>query len=186
MTKGGVSKHMSVKRPLALCFSGHRPEKLPGKGKDSDPGFCHLLSILYLEIENALKDGYTVFYSGMARGIDLWAAKFIIEQRRTHPELQLICVIPYKNQNLNFRGTDKWDYSFILSQADEVICLSEEYTKDCLRKRNEYMVNHSDKLIAVMSNPRSGTGMTVNMARKKGIDIKVIDINRLSLLFEYS
>lgn len=175
---------MSEKRPLALCFSGHRPEKLPGKGKDSDPGFCHLLSILYMEINEALKDGYTVFYSGMARGIDLWAAKFIIEQRRTHPEIQLICVIPYKKQNLSFRGMDKWDYSFVLSQADEVVCLSEEYTRNCLRKRNEYMVAHSDKLIAVMSNPRSGTGMTVNMARKKGIDIKIIDVNQLSPLFD--
>lgn len=177
---------MQKKRPLALCFSGHRPEKLPGKGKDSEPAFCHLLSVLYMEIDIALKEGYTVFYSGMARGIDLWAAKFVIEQRFSHPEIKLICVIPYKKQNQNFRGTDKWDYSYVLSEADEVICLNEEYTKSCLRERNEYMVNHSDKLIAVMSNPRSGTGMTVNMARKKGIDIKKIDINSLSPLFESS
>lgn len=172
----------SLQRPLCVCFSGHRPEKLPGKGNFSDIGFRHLLSILYLEIEDTINAGYTVFYTGMARGIDMWAAKIVLEKRIHHPNIKLVCVIPYKRQSESLTGADKWDYSYITDLADEVICLSDEYRPDCMRKRNMYMVNHSDKLIAVMGNPKSGTGMTVNLAKKRGIIARVIDLNGLKPL----
>lgn len=173
----------SDNKTLSLCFSGHRPENLPGDGNTSDIGYRMLISMLYLEIEESINNGYKVFYSGMARGIDLVAANIVLEERVKHPDIKLVCVIPYEGQNKDYLPIEKLEYSSIIKTADEVICLSDRYYPDCMRERNRYMVDHSDKLIAVMKNPRSGTGMTVNFARKKGIDIKIIDLNTLSPIY---
>lgn len=172
------------KKPLSLCFSGHRPEKLPGGGKDTDNGFRRLLSLLYSEILKSIDEGYTVFYTGMSRGIDLWAAKFVIEQRFSHPDIKLICAVPYRGHGLELLGLEKWDYSTILDAADKVVYVSDSYDRNCMRRRNEYMVNHSDKLIAIIKDKKSGTGMTVNLARKKGISVKVIDIGSISPILD--
>lgn len=57
----------------------------------------------------------------------------------------------------------------------------------CYKKRNYYMVDHADCLLAVYDNERSvrsGTGMTVNYAKKKGLPITLIhpDTNDVSHL----
>ena len=46
-------------------------------------------------------------------------------------------------------------------------------------KRNEFMVNNSSRLIAAVSDYRSGSGQTVRMALKQGLDIRYIDIEAL-------
>mgnify|MGYP003312113691 CR=1 FL=1 len=56
----------------SCCFTGHRPEKLSmSEGK--------VKSALLQEIMKSINDGYNVFISGMARGVDMWAAEIVLE-----------------------------------------------------------------------------------------------------------
>ncbi|MGI6195572.1 MAG: hypothetical protein ACOYIO_00605 [Eubacteriales bacterium] len=57
------------------CFTGHRPEKL-GVSE------ARAKALLKSAIQQAISDGYVTFISGMARGIDLWAAEIVIEERK--------------------------------------------------------------------------------------------------------
>ena len=75
-------------------------------------------------------------------------------------------------------GKEKFSLGRLLSKADEVICLADEYRKGCLQRRNEYMVDHSGKLIAVVSDYRSGTGATIRYAEKQGIEVRIIDAKK--------
>lgn len=52
------------------CFTGHRPEKLT-----ADPEA--IKASLAAEIDAAIVDGITVFITGMARGVDMWAAELV-------------------------------------------------------------------------------------------------------------
>lgn len=52
------------KRKHRCCFTGHRPEKL--KVPESV-----VISELEKEIRQAIADGFSVFISGMARGVDI-------------------------------------------------------------------------------------------------------------------
>lgn len=160
------------------CFSGHRPEKLAQNGDINSPQIRRLISMLYLEIENAIQDGYTNFITGMARGIDLWAAGYIFEKRIKNPRLKLICAIPYKGHGQNLKNAEKWEYDNIVASADKVFILEDKYTKNCMQKRNYFMVDNSSRLIAVVDNYRSGTGQTIRYAESKGIEVSVIDINK--------
>ncbi len=57
--------------------------------------------------------------------------------------------------------------------------MSENYTSDCMLKRNRYMVDNSDIVIAVWDGRSgSGTGATVNYAKKQGKKVIIIEIKR--------
>lgn len=161
-----------------VCFSGHRPEKLPFNGDITYPEVKCLMSKLYLEIDKSIKQGYTTFISGVAKGVDIWAAKYILEQKDTNPEIKLICAIPYEGYGSGWIGVDKWDLNWIIYKADEIHYICDKYYPYCMKKRNEFMVENSSKLIAVVENYNSGTGQTIRLAQKKNLDIKLLDVKR--------
>ena len=77
---------------------------------------------------------------------------------------------------------DQWSdsarelYRSILEQADEVVYVSREYSKDCMLKRNRYLVDHAACLLAVYNGEwRGGTAMTVRYARKLGREVIILN-----------
>lgn len=162
-----------------ICFSGHRPEKLPFKGDDLSPVTGAIKSILYKEITECIESGYNRFITGLARGVDNWAADIVIDFKSRGYDIFLLCVLPYRTYGSEWRGFDKWNLSHILEKADETVTICDEYNKDCMRLRNNYMVDNSEKLIAVVSNYKSGTGQTIRYAQKKALDVKIIDLNNI-------
>ena len=52
--------------------------------------------------------------------------------------------------------------------------VSEVYTPHCMHKRNRYMVDMADRLIAVYDGTEGGTRMTVKCALDKGIRVDVL------------
>lgn len=167
------------------CFSGHRPEKLP-KNQKNDKNFLNVLkSILHYRIYSAVQSGYKCFITGLARGIDLWAAESVIEIKKKVPGIRLICAKPFQEHGNAFKGNDLWTLNYILANADDVVCVSDNYSKDCYRVRNCYMVDNSSLLIAVVNDYKSGTGQTISYARKKGIDISIINIGDVIQIADY-
>lgn len=65
-------------------------------------------------------------------------------------------------------------YFGIVSKCDKETLLQNHYTNDCMQKRNEYMVDNSDYVIAVWDGKPSGTGNTVHYAESKGKTIITI------------
>lgn len=165
-----------------VCFSGHRPEKLPCRDENS-PQTNRLKSLLYKEIYDCIQDGYVNFVTGLAKGIDNWAADMVIEFMSKNDKLRLICVMPYADYGKNRKGFDKWELSHIIEKASEVIVASPDYSKHCMRLRNEKMVDLSDRLVAVVIDYKSGTGQTIRYAQKKGIETRIIDISADKMFF---
>lgn len=167
---------METIKEKTVCFTGHRPEKLPGGSYAGDIRLNMIKSTLYYQIQLAIEQGFEFFINGLARGVDIWAAQYVIELRRQYPDIKLISVMPFRNHSKGFKGKDLYDLNLVINNSDEVICVSDEFSKDCYRRRNYYMVDNSSRLIAVVENFRSGTGQTINYARKKGIDVKMINV----------
>lgn len=177
-TKGGT---MEIIKEKAVCFTGHRPEKIMRVAGIDEPAVEMIKSMLYYQIYRAAEEGYEFFISGLARGVDMWAAEYVIDLKKKYPRMKLICAKPFENHQKSFHGKDLWELMNVLRHADEVVTVSREYSKNCYRLRNYYMVDNSSRLIAVVENFRSGTGQTINYARKKGIDIKMINISDYAL-----
>jgi uncharacterized phage-like protein YoqJ len=165
-----------IVRAKTVCFSGHRTEKLPAVCQ-TDEGRRVLASFIVAAIEESIAAGFDTFITGGARGVDLWAAMIIAGMKADRPDagLKLVTAVPFRNQNANLTGRELFDYGLMIEKSDCVVYLSEVYTADCLRRRNRYMIDKSSKLIAVLSNPKSGTAQTVRMAREAGIEVKLIE-----------
>jgi len=156
---------------FGVSFSGHRPEKLPS-GKEKEL----LQSLVFQETKDAVKDGARVFYSGMSRGIDLFAAELVLALRRTQPDIRLICACPYPAFFDSFSPAERYRADCILSEADDIRFISGQYYSGVYFTRNRYLVDHSARLIAVLLDMHSGTGNTVRYAQKKGLDIRIVTL----------
>ena len=62
-------------------------------------------------------------------------------------------------------------YRSLLSEADGIVYVTEEYTLDCMKERNFFMVDNSTYCICAFTKEISGTGQTVRDARQQGLEI---------------
>lgn len=162
-----------MKRNKVCTVCGMRPHKLP-----HNLNLAELLKRLEQEIRSAVADGYDVFWTGMALGSDIWAGEIVVKLRSEFEHLQLVACLPCRNQTMSWNEKWKKRYSELLAKADEVICLQEKFTDDCMRKRNYRMVEACSRLIAVYDeNPCGfgGTAQTVRYAKKLRREFVIIN-----------
>lgn len=152
------------KRLHRVCFTGHRPEKL----EQPESIVKEKLEICILQ---AISDGKNVFISGMARGVDIWAAEVVLRLRSDGEDLRLICAVPYKGVEKDWSVEWNRRYNMVLESADLVRYICPAYSRACFRARNEWMVNHSSEVIAVFNGQPGGTQNTVDYAKWRGIPI---------------
>lgn len=135
-------------REKSCAFTGHRTIR---------PEHARVLrECLRKAIEETYDAGVTNFVCGMAVGFDMMAG----------------AVVPFRGQEERWNEGNKRRYRRILREADSVIELSDRFFRGAELRRNEYMTNHSCRVIAYYDgSPRSGTGYTVADARKKGLSV---------------
>lgn len=150
------------KRMHRACFTGHRPEKLQQTEKA-------IRKMLEQEIEKAIDSGIRVFLSGMARGVDIWAAQIVLQQRRAGRDVKLICACPYPGFERAWSRDWQRQYREILAAADLVQYICPAYSPACFRLRNEWMVDHAALVIAVFNGQPGGTKNTIDYAAQKGV-----------------
>lgn len=155
----GMNKDM---RSKTCCFTGHR--KLPGYKLD------HIMKRLEHEVETLIAQGVTTFISGGALGFDQIAASLIAEKKKEQ-NIRLVFALPCRNQNEFWSADQKRLYRELLTKADEIIYVSEEYYDGCMKKRNHHMVDLSAYCICACLYSASGTGQTVKYARQKGLRV---------------
>ena len=163
------------------CCTGHRPKGFPfeyGKDKKRHKEY---LKALEEKIKLVITDyGITNFISGMALGVDLDFAEIVLKLKKKYP-IKLECAVPCPNQTIKWNGEDKLRYDEIIKKADEVNLISEKYTPECMLKRNRYMADKSDVVIAVFNGiEQGGTWYTINYARNKNKQTEIINLCELN------
>lgn len=159
------------------CFTGKRPQSFSFGFDESSKGCILLKEKLEVEIEKAINGGYKNFISGMALGVDLWAAEIVLKLKEKYPDIELYCAIPYKAQSTNWSQAYRERYMTCIHRCKKYQVISPFYAKDCYFKRNMYMVDRSSLVIGVCDNPPTGgTAHTINYAKRMGREIVLIEI----------
>ena len=166
---GRIRKYMSEQdlRNHQCCFTGHRPEKLKRPEEE-------IKKSLESAILKAIHDGYSTFITGMARGVDLWAGQIVLRLRQTNPDLRLIAALPYPDCDNRWSSSWRKQYAEVLEAADQVDCISPQYSMATFQKRDEWMVDQSSRVIAVYDGVAGGTKNTIDYARKCGIEVEYV------------
>ena len=165
----------------AVAFTGHRPESLPF-GRDMHSGrYDDFELILWKEIRRCMDEGYDTFYCGGARGVDIVCGEIVIAEKLSkHPDIRLVCAIPYREQAEKWGWMWRTRYLDLLRAADKIEQMCSNYQRGCYHMRNRYMVDNCDLLIAIYNGEnKGGTAYTVNYAREWGKEILIIDPNTL-------
>ncbi len=143
------------------CFSGHR--KVPAKQQAE----------LVLRLKNAvvklINNGYKYFIAGGALGFDTLAAKTVLNLKADYPDIRLILALPCQSQTFRWSVDDIEVYEAIKKAADKVVYTSDSYTKDCMYRRNRYLVDNSSVCICYLIEEGGGTAYTVRYANKNGL-----------------
>ena len=157
------------KRMHRCCFTGHRPEKLTIAENE-------VREKLTKAINDAISDGFTTFITGMARGVDMWAAEIVISIKENDDRIKLICASPFIDFEKNWTLDEQNRYKNIMEKADYIKFVCKDYSRNCFQIRNEYMVNNSGRVIAVFNGERGGTLNTIKYAKRKSCEVvNVID-----------
>ena len=133
-----------------VAITGHRPNKIPNKDYVE---FQLTLAYRDLKADKVIQ--------GMADGVDLWAARMAYYSR-----IPFVAVRPWASHSSSESFQSM--YSYALENADEVVVIDESVRfpgKSIYQRRNEWMVDNSDILIAVWDGSDSGTANTVSYAK---------------------
>lgn len=168
--KNSSNKPIFNKRLTTACFSGPRYSKLQALNVDETKISLSLKNIII----NSISDGYKTFLVGCCDGFDILAAEAVLNLKTLYPDLQLVCVVPFKNHYEKFNDSWQKRYFNMLRFCDKKIILQKYHTPKCYQRRNEYMANRSSLLICCFNNKKGGTKNMVEYC--KNLDIQVENI----------
>jgi len=159
------------------CFTGHRPDKLPWGDDEMDPRCVRIKEELRRALERAYVLGFCHFISGMARGGDLYFAEAVLELREKYPDVLLECARPCESQSSRWPREERLRYDGILDRCNYETMVQHVYDRNCMMRRNRYMVDHASRIIALYDGvPKGGTAQTLAYALRKGLETDIIPL----------
>ena len=146
---------------MRVAFTGHRPEQLHiGHNELSEEGQA-LREFIRNEIRVLEQAGADTFFCGAARGADIICGELVMQEKQAHPELKLICVIPFAEQARGWAMNWAFRYRELLRNADQIVLMCSNYQRGCYHMRNRYMVDNCDLLIAIYNGENNGGMLSV-------------------------
>lgn len=163
-------------RETTCCFSGHRPTKLPWCANEADKACIAVKQEILCRLEGIYEAGYRHFICGMALGCDMYFAEAVLALKDKHTDITLEAAIPCATQPDRWQSAQRDRYRRIADACDKVTVLQEEYSTDCMMRRNKYMVDSSSLLLTCFNGYPGGTMNTIVYAQRNGVKVVTIDI----------
>ena len=143
-----------IMKTKSCCFAGH-----------ADVRSNEIIELrLKNEIINLIEnEGVTTFYNGAKGGFDMLCARCVNELKKEYPQIKSCWVLAYMPKENDEQHQE------IARLFDEAIYPNLERVppRVAILKRNEWMVDNSDFLIAYIEHTWGGAYKTLEYARKK-------------------
>lgn len=160
---------------MICCVTGHRPDGFPFTRNQDDQSYAKYMNTLSETIEELIQDGYSHFITGMAEGADMDFARLVLRHKVHYPHILLEAALPYPVQSCNHISIAVQDRVALLEHCDKVVEISPAYHRGCMQKRNIYMVDQADLILAIWNGTeKGGTWNTIRYARQKNKPLQYI------------
>ncbi len=102
-----------------------------------------------------------------------------MKEQPEYEDIELVVALPFEGHDAEWDSQSRSRLQFLITHSTETVVIGTkaESPAACYKKRNYYMVDNADCLLAVYDNARairSGTGMTVNYAKSRSLPITLI------------
>ena len=174
-----------MNQEMSCCIIGNTPQTLPC-GFDESNDYCiKLKQLLQEQILYLIKTlGVSHFISGVDLGVGQYGAEIILDLKKDYPQIILECVSYCEKQAQNWSVAQRERYFSIIAQCDREKLLQRSYSKDCRKKRREYMVTQSQYILAVWNGSPGNARNFLTLARKLGRPAIVINPDTLEVSSE--
>ena len=132
---------------MIVTFCGHREVQEPEKVR----------KWLYETVEGLIMEGADYFYLGGYGQFDTMAAGVVLELKQKHPYIRSVLVLPYLDREYDTSGYEESIYP----------PLEDVPRRYAISKRNEYMVDYSDVVVAYVVYVFGGASKTLRYAERK-------------------
>lgn len=153
---------------ITCAFTGHRPSSYRFGYDEEHPDCEKIKFLMTTQIAALIDNGVRTFLTGMALGADIWGAELVLRFKKEYRDIKLIAVLPCETQADRWSVEQRERYFNILAECDNTVYISRHYTKDCMFRRNRWLVDHANFVIAVYNGTQNGgTAYTVQYAASK-------------------
>lgn len=158
-----------------IAVTGHRPPRFGGYDERNNGTIIAVKRSIEQIIDLLVEAGVETFISGMALGVDTWAAESVLGWKKRHPQIRLVCAVAFEGVERKWPPASQERFRTILKRADQVVIVSHGgYSPGKLQRRNEWMVNRADGLLAVWDGSPGGTANAVHYAEAVGRPIHFV------------
>lgn len=148
---------------MIIAATGHRPER-PGMGGYSDQAAQRRRDLAYSWLMTTRPELVIV---GMALGWDTEVA-----EAAYNLHIPFRAAIPFEGQHLRWPLHSQHAYRALRAVAADEVIISPTFTNDCMHRRNMYMVNHCDHVMALWDGVNNGgTASCVKYAKRMGVPV---------------
>lgn len=136
-------------------------------GEDENCPTCMAYKALLTEkIEQLIEKGYGHFISGGAMGVDTWAVEAVLKLKEKHSWILLEMVSLFDDQAKSWTVEYRQRHDSLFKKADIVTATSNSFYRGCYHKRNRYMVDNADVVLACFDGKAGGTEVTMDYAER--------------------
>ena len=114
-------------------------------------------SWLMATVERLIRQGASTFYLGGYGAFDRMAASVVCELKRSYPQIESVLVLPYLDREINANGYDATVYPPLETVP----------RRFAISRRNEWMVDAADVVVAYVTHDWGGAAKTLEYARRK-------------------
>lgn len=141
-----------------LAVTGHRPHKLGGYDGYLFAQLVNFATAILMESQPKK------IITGMALGWDIALAEAALGLH-----IPYIAAVPFEGQEARWRVLDVLRYQRLMKAAAECVVVTPgAYARWKFQDRNEWMVNHSNEVLALWDGSDGGTANCVGYAQKQG------------------
>ena len=140
---------------MIITFCGHSNYSFDDTVKEKLRG---------LLLQNIRKNPTCKFYLGGYGNFDSLCLSILKELKADFPDIELLFITPYLNDNYSKLETAKLYYDGIIYPPLENVP-----RRFCISKRNEWMVNEADFVIAFVKYSWGGAAKTLEYAKRKKV-----------------
>lgn len=132
---------------MIVTFCGHREVREPEKVRNW----------LYVTVEGLILEGADCFYLGGYGQFDTMAANIVRELKGKYPHIRSVLTLPYLDREYDVSGYDESIYP----------PLENVPRRYAISKRNEYMIDNADIVVAYVVYGFGGASKTLRYAERK-------------------